>query len=188
MLHDRPTILVSSNGSVEAFDLNDGKRLWSYEEIEGNTVASPTSAVDLVIAGSSEAKQSVALRPDSSGNVAVAWRADDAAASFSSPLVYRNRVYLVNKSGVAFCLSIADGETLWTERLAGSCWASPVAAGDRIYFFGKDGVTTVVAAEPEYRKLSENRLSLDGRVYGIAAVRGAFVLRTGEKLICVGHP
>lgn len=183
----RATVLVSSNGSAEGYDLADGALRWTYDDIEGNTVASPTPADPLVIVGSSDAKQTAALRPGN-GRVDVVWRADEAAGSFSSPLVYRGRVYLVNKAGVAFCLNLADGKPLWTERLPGSCWASAVAADDCIYFFGKDGVTTVVAAEPEYRKLSENRLSVDGRVYGVAAVRQAFVLRTGEKLICVGRP
>jgi outer membrane protein assembly factor BamB len=185
---DKDVVLVSSNGSVEAFNLADGKRLWLHEGIEGNTVASPTPAGELVIAGSSDPKQTIALRPDANGGVAVAWRADEAATSFSSALVHRGRVYLVNKAGAAFCLNLADGSPVWTERLAGSCWASPLAAEDRVYFFGKDGVTTVVAAEPEFRKLAENRLTIEGRIYGVAAVPGALLLRTGEKLICVGRP
>jgi outer membrane protein assembly factor BamB len=184
----KDVVLVSSNGSVEEFDLADGKRLWLHEGIEGNTVASPTPAGELVIAGSSDVKQTVALRPGNAGDVTVAWRANDAATSFSSALVHRGRVYLVNKAGAAFCLNLADGASVWTERLPGSCWASPLAAGDRVYFFGKDGFTTVVAAEPEFKTLAENRLTVEGRVYGVAAVPGALLLRTGEKLVCVGKP
>jgi outer membrane protein assembly factor BamB len=183
----RATVLVSSSGSAEGYDLADGTRRWIYADIQGNTVASPTPAGELVIVPSSDSKQTVALRCGQ-GEVEAVWHAGEASASFSSPLVYRDCVYLVNKAGVAFCLNLADGKPLWTERLAGSCWASPIAVADRLYFFGKDGVTTVVAAGAEYRKLSENGLSIDGRVYGVAAVRNAFVLRTGEKLICVGRP
>ena len=182
------SVLVSSSGTVEAFALADGRRLWLYEGISGNTVASPTPAGEVVIAGSSDPKQTVALRPYGDAAPTVVWQADEAATSFSSALVHRDRVYLVNKAGAAFCVNLADGKPIWTERLAGSCWASPIGAGDRVYFFGKDGVTTVVAADSEFRKLSENRLSIDGRIYGVAAVPGAFVLRSGEKLICVGHP
>ena len=97
-------------------------------------------------------------------------------------------MYVVNKTGVAACVEENTGTDLWTERLPGSCWATPLGAAGRIYFFGKDGVTTVVAAGPQFERLAENRLTIEGRVYGAAAVGKALYLRTGEKLICVGHP
>lgn len=186
----RPQLVVSSTGTVEAFDPRDGKPLWNFAGIEGNTVASPTLAGDFVLVGSSDAKHNFALRADGSGTLtqsAVVWRSDQAAASFSSPLVHRGRVYLVNKAGAAACLDALSGKPLWSERI-GSCWASALGAGDRVYFFGKEGVTTVLAAEPEFKKLAENLLTIEGRLYGVAVVPGALLLRTGKKLICVGRP
>jgi outer membrane protein assembly factor BamB len=186
----RKQIVVSSNGTVEAFDPADGKSIWSFSGIEGNTVASPTPAGEFVLVGSSDAKHNFALRADGTGSLtdaAVVWRSAAAAASFSSPLVHRDRVYLVNKAGAAACLDARDGKPLWTERI-GSCWASALGAGDRVYYFGKDGLTTVLAAEPEFKKLAENSLTIEGRLYGVAAVPGALLLRTGKKLICVGRP
>lgn len=185
----RRQLVVSSSGTVEAFDPVDGKPLWSFEGIEGNTVASPTLTNDFVLVGSSDAKHNFALRADGNGaltDAAVLWRSADAAASFSSPLVYRDRVYLVNKAGAAACLDARDGKKLWTERI-GSCWASALGAGDRVYYFGKDGVTTVLAAESEFKELAKNTLTIEGRVYGVAAVPGALLLRTGNKLLCVGR-
>lgn len=186
----RPQLVVSSSGTVEAFDPRDGKPRWNFSGIEGNTVASPTLAGDMVVVGSSDVGHNFALRADGAGVLtesAVVWRSDKAAASFSSPLVYRDRVYLVNKAGAAACLDARDGKTLWTERI-GSCWASAVGAGDRIYYFGKEGLTTVLAAEPEFKKLAENSLTIEGRLYGVAVVPKALLLRTGKKLICVGRP
>ena len=185
----QPTIVVSSNGSVEAYSAADGKLLWSHADLDGNTVASPTPAGDKWIIGSSDAGETVALRPAAaSGAPEVAWTLEKLASSFSSPLVYRGHVYVVNKTGVAACVEENTGTDLWTERLPGSCWATPLGAAGRIYFFGKDGVTTVVAAGPQFERLAENRLTIEGRVYGAAAVGKALYLRTGEKLICVGHP
>ena len=34
--------------------------------------------------------------------------------------------------------------------------------------------------------LAENTLPVEGRVYGVAAVDGRLVMRTGSKVICVG--
>ncbi|MGC3970297.1 MAG: PQQ-binding-like beta-propeller repeat protein [Pirellulales bacterium] len=184
-----PAVVISSNGSVEAYSAVDGKQLWSVPELEGNTVASPTLAGDRLIIGSSDPGETRALNWQTpSKQPEVAWRLEKLAASFSSPLAYRDQIYLVNKSGVAACVDSKTGEALWTERLPGSCWATPLGAAGRVYFFGKDGTTTVVAAGSKFERLAENRLTIEGRVYGAAAVRGALLLRAGEKLICVGHP
>jgi len=184
-------VIVSSKGSVEAYDVADGKVRWSLTGLKGNTTASPTVTEKLVIVGSSDVGQSVAIKrggSDTLGAGDVAWRLTDAAASFSSPLAYQGKVYFINKSGVATCVEEATGKQLWTRRLAGSAWASPIGAAGRIYYFGKDGTTSVVAPGAEFESLSENVLKVDGRLYGVAAVPGAFVLRTGRKLICVGKP
>jgi outer membrane protein assembly factor BamB len=190
-----PQIVWSSAGTVEAFRAADGKLLWSLDGLDGNTVPSATVTDKLVIVGSADVGQNLAIRrPDAAaapgklGDAAVVWRLKDASVSFSSPLAYEGRVYLVNRAGAAFCVEGTTGKTLWTERLSGSCWASPIGAAGRVYFFGKDGVTTIAAAKPQFEKLAENRLTVDDRVYGVAAVPGAFVMRTGEKLICIGSP
>ena len=183
-------VIVSSKGRVEAYDVADGKLRWSLTGVQGNTTASPTVTEKLVIVGSSDVGQSVAIKREGKGTLGegdVAWRLTDAAASFSSPLAYQGKVYFINKSGVATCVEQATGKPLWTHRLA-SAWASPIGAAGRIYYFGKDGTTSVVGPGAEFESLSENALTIDGRLYGVAAVPGAFVLRTGRKLICVGKP
>jgi outer membrane protein assembly factor BamB len=183
-------VIVNAKGSVEAYDVADGTLRWSLGDLDGNTVASPTVSAKLVIIGSSDVGKSVAVRRGGKGTLAeadIAWRLKDGAASFSSPLAYEGRVYFVNKSGAATCVEEQSGKMLWSERL-GSCWASPIGAAGRVYFFGKDGVTKVVAAADKFESLAENTLKIDGRLYGAAAVPGAFVLRTGQKLICVGRP
>lgn len=187
-----PQIIVSSAGIVEAYRAADGKAIWSLEGLEGNTVPSATVAGDLILVGSGDAGHNLALRRDRSGKLAdgdIAWRLKNESTSFSSLLAYQGRVFMVNRAGAAFCVDQKDGKVLWTHRLSGSCWASPLGGAGRVYFFGKDGVTTVIKADAaEFESLAENRLTVEDRVYGVAAVPGAFVLRTGSKLICVGKP
>ena len=89
----------------------------------------------------------------------------------------------VNKVGVAFCLDLKTGEERWRARLGGEVWASPLAAGDRIYFFGLDGKTFVMRAGAKMEQLAVNELSGVERVYGVAAVDRALLLRSGRKLI-----
>lgn len=188
---DDALVVVSSSGQVDAYRASDGQVVWHLSGLDGNTVASPTAAGDLVVIGGSEPSANLAIRLPARGRLAadqVAWRSTEALCSFASPLAVGERLYFVDRGGVAVCLDRATGSQLWKARLSGSCWATPLAAGQRVYFFGKDGVTTVVAADTdEFRRLAENTLSIDGRVYGVAAVDGAILLRTGSQLICLGR-
>jgi outer membrane protein assembly factor BamB len=182
---DTQEIVVSSAGSVEAYAASDGRQLWSVGDLKGNTVPSPSSAGDLILIGSSERDYSLALR-ERNGSAAVAWKAKQASASFGSPLAAGDSAYFVNRAGVAFCTDLASGEQRWSLRLPDSCWASPVAAGDLVYFFSKNGATTVLrngVSGPE--KIAESKLTVSDRVYGVAAVDGAWLVRAGNRLVCV---
>ena len=183
-------IIVSSNGTCEAFEAKTGKQLWIVEGIDGNTVPSATVTKDLIVVGSGKVGSNLAIRRGGLGNVTkthVAWRSQDATATFSSPLIFKGHVYLVNRAGVAFCLDQSTGSTMWKQRIGESCWASPLGAGKRVYFFGKSGRTTVVATGPKLSVLAENVLPTDDRVYGVAAVDNRFVIRSGNRLDCIAR-
>ena len=180
------TVFISSNGIVEAIDFDKGEKLWEKEGIEGNTVASPTLTDDLVIIGSSAKDQCLAFtRSSESSNDRVAWVAEDATSSFGSPLVAGENLYFVNRAGVATCHDLTNGTKKWDLRLPGSCWASPISSAGRVYFFTKDGETLVIKSDGSKEILSQNKLSINGRIYGVAAVAYSFVIRTGSELICV---
>jgi outer membrane protein assembly factor BamB len=189
----RSEILISSNGIVQALDAKDGSTVWSGEGVKGNTVASPTPTKDAVVIGSSEAGLNMAITRDHKGDLhdrQILWRSEQATSSFASPLVFSDVAYFISKPGVAFAVDMATGKDLWSHRLGDSCWASPIGdtAGQRVYFFCKGGRTIVVGAGKELNVLADQAMPVEGRVYGVAPVDGAFLLRTGRKLICVGKP
>lgn len=182
-------IVVSSSGSVEGFDAATGRQLWSIAGLKGNNVPSPTAANDWILVGSSDRDNTVAVRHTGGTNAELAWKAAQASVSFGSPLVVGDAVFSVNKAGVAFCNDLSTGALRWSLRLPDSCWASPLAAGENIYFFSKNGATTVLrngTNGPE--KVAESKLTVTGRVYGVAAVDGAIVVRTGDRLVRLGKP
>ena len=49
-------------------------------------------------------------------------------------------------------------------------------------------MTIVLRDDGTKEPLAENKLSIEGRVYGVASVDRAFVIRTGSELICVREP
>lgn len=186
---DSTEIVVSSNGAVEGYRAETGERVWWVEGVDGNTTNSPTCIGDVVLVGSSKANQNLAVQPGGQGDVsatAVQWRSEDVTSSFASPLLAGGTAWFVSKAGVLYAVDPRSGKTLWNERLPDSCWASPLAVEDRVYFFTKGGQTVVYRAGPEKERLAENTLTLEGRIYGVAAVHGALIVRSGSKLWRLG--
>ncbi len=184
-------IVVSSAGTCEAIDAQTGKTVWRVEGLGGNTAPSATVTPSHVIVGSSEVASNVSIRQGGEGDVSdshIAWRSAQASATFSSPLVYQGCVYLVNRSGVAFCLDEKTGQTHWSHRLGEACWASPLGARGRVYFFTKSGKAVVTEASSKLNVLAENELPTKPPVYGIAAVEGRILIRTGSQLTCIAEP
>jgi outer membrane protein assembly factor BamB len=184
----RRQILLNINGGVSAYDAETGAVIWSVDGLKGNNLPSPTVDVgqNIVVAGSSDKGMNVAIKLGGRGDVSashVLWRASEATANFCSPLIHQGLVYFVNKVGVAFCLDLKTGEERWRARLGGEVWASPLAAGDRIYFFGVDGKTAVMRAGEKMERLAMNELSGVERVYGVAAVDHALLIRSGRRLV-----
>jgi outer membrane protein assembly factor BamB len=164
-------VVISSNGSVDAYDCQTGKLLWSVKDVGGNVVPTPVcfAPEKMLIAATpgrgdkylEEARRSnfcleVTFR-DSDWQPRVVWRVK-ALASFASPCVHQGVAYWTNSVGGLFAYDLATGEELYTTRLKQSCWATPMGIGDRVYFFGKDGLTTVLRAGRKLEVLAENQL------------------------------
>ncbi len=187
---DGEEIVVSASGRIEGFDPDTGRLLWSFTDLEGNHVPSPTITDDLVIVGGLRVAANLALHRPGTGapdGGAVAWTASS-ASSFSSPFAYRDCVFWVNPAGAARCLAPDSGAVRWTHRLPASTWATPLGHGDLVYFFTTRGVTQVLRASAEAPQVvATNQLSVDAPVTGFAAVDDAIVIRAGGDVIRVGR-
>ena len=186
---DGGEIVVSAAGRIEGFDPDTGDLLWSFSDLRGNHVASPTVTADLVIAGGMAVAANLALRRARTGALDrgdVAWTVGS-ASNFASPFAYRDCVYWVNPAGAARCVAPDSGAVNWTHRLPASIWATPLGHGDYVYFFTTKGVTQVLRASataPEV--VATNHLTVNAPVTGFAAVDDAIVLRAGSDVIRVG--
>ncbi|TWU51644.1 outer membrane protein assembly factor BamB family protein [Rubripirellula reticaptiva] len=210
----KPQVVVSSAGSVDGYDPASGALLWTFDEVGGNTVASPIAAQNnsfLIGASpgrngeeSEGAKQSNllmkvnAIDGENKYSTEVVWRNTSATSSFGSPLVYREYAYYTNRAGVVYCLDMATGETVYTGRLPESNWATPVGIGEHVFVFGKDGTTAVLANGPELDIVAENRLwtstgeaqpgNFGGEIqYAVVPLANGFLVRTGSKLVRIGQ-
>ncbi|MDF1755170.1 MAG: PQQ-binding-like beta-propeller repeat protein [Verrucomicrobiales bacterium] len=185
-------LIVSSNGSVDSYQLSDGKQIWTVTGVSNNTVASPSLDGDQIIIGSSNPGDCMAIQLGGSGDVTdthLRWRAASVTSSFGSPLVYQKMVFFVNRAGVIQAVDSETGSLLWQHRLPASTWASPLSAGERVYCFCKDGRTAVLKPDRSGPgELVINALAVEetDRIYGYAVYPGRFVIRLERELICIG--
>ena len=192
----RGAVLVSDGedlyrvGGAEAYDAGTGERVWWLDGLSGNRLPSPILAGKRLIVPSMDSRSNLAVPVEHRGRMPVEqvlWRGRNATASMSSPVVTGEAIYFINSRGVIRCLELGSGQSRWATRLASAAWATPIVNGDRVYVFGTDGVTSVFAADAaEPIELARNSLTVSERVYGVAAVDGALLVRTGRELIRIG--
>ena len=161
------SVVVSSAGSVTAYEVNSGKEQWTIDGLEGNSVPSPTfDGMNLLIGArlpelgsTAEAgKSNLCMVLNDDGQFDIRWRATKVFSDYASPVATDGCVYYLNKAGVLFCLDLATGESHYTERLGVECWATPLVADGRVYFFGKNGETVVIKSGPTFEKVAVNQL------------------------------
>ena len=115
------------------------------------------------------------------------WHGQSVSAAMSSPVATGASVYFTNSRGVLRSLELGTGKSRWATRLASAAWATPIVNGDRIYIFGTNGVASIFAADAaDPIELARNALTVSERLYGVAAVDGALLVRTGRELIRIG--
>ena len=184
-------VVVSIDGMVEAYDAKTGERVWWLDGLSGNRLPSPVLAGRRIVVPSSDSRSNLTLPIEHRGRLQdeqVLWRSRSATASMSSPVVTGEAIYFINSRGVIRCLELDSGRSRWATRLASAAWATPIVNGDRVYVFGTDGVASIFAADAvEPIELARNSLTVAERVYGVAAVDGALLVRTGRELIRIGH-
>ena len=164
-------LVLSAIGHLIGLDPATGERLWSLDEIAGNSTPTPVPAGEgrfLIGATTGQGAEKAAKANESNGMIGIArsgdgtwkaswlWHAARATSSFGSPIVAGGRAYFVNRTGVLYCLDDKTGEEKYAQRTSDSIWATPVATGDAILLFGKSGVVTAVAAGDSFEKLSES--------------------------------
>ncbi len=173
-----------------AYDPMTGKEIWRVGYGEGfSNVPRPVYGHGLVFIGTGFQEASmIAVRPTGTGDVTnshIAYTIERGAPFTPSPLIVGDEFYMVSDIGIASCLDVATGKTIWQQRLPGNYSASPVFADGKIYFLSEEGVATVIAPGKEFRKLAAN--ALDGTTFAsIAVSQGSLFIRSETDLYRIG--
>jgi hypothetical protein len=118
----------------------------------------------------------------------VLWREDRRVPEIPSPLVYRDRLFVLKNGGIVVARDAATGKTAFEGRLGapGGYYASPVAGGGRIYAASDVGVITVFEAGDRLEVLA--RADLGEAVFATPAIAGGnLYVRTDRHLYAFGE-
>ncbi|QDT36515.1 outer membrane protein assembly factor BamB family protein [Stratiformator vulcanicus] len=134
-------VILQSGDRVDAIEPKTGTTVWSLDS-GASSISSAALVEDVVILPQS-GLTAYRLAPDHR-SVSELWQSSKLSPSTMSPVVYKDRVYIINRSGVLTCGNLETGKVEWQIRAGSSAWGTPVVASDRLYIPGKDGVVRVV--------------------------------------------
>ena len=184
---DRDEFVLSMPGEMKGYDPVSGKELWRCTGL-GPSNYPDTAIGDNVLLGISGFRKSMmAVRMGGRGDITHThrlWNVANTQQRVGSGVVHAGHLYVANATGIAECIDVRTGKTVWKNRLGGNLWGSILLAGDRLYVSSLEGDTFVLAANPEFDLFATN--SLGEALYGaLAASDGELFLRTYKHLYCI---
>jgi outer membrane protein assembly factor BamB len=192
---DRTEIIISGGDYLTGHDPKTGKELWRCGGLNPDrdewfrAVCSPAIVGNMIFAAIKSGPL-VACRGGGKGLVTethLAWT-NKYGCDVPTPVSDGKYLYVVNDAGFISCYEPETGKALYErERLpAGTYTSSPLYGDGKIYVTSEKALTTVIAAGPEYKVLSENPLDDDYTLSSIAVAGSDFLLRTSTHLYCIG--
>ncbi len=189
---DREELVMSFPTEMKAFDPKTGEVLWTCGGLNPLVYTSPIESDGIVLAMGGYYGNTIAVRTGGNGDVTAThrlWQEVRHNGGIGTGVVKDGHCYYQTSGGIALCLEVETGKTLWKARLpgAGKSWGSFVLAGDRIYSLSQAGDTVVFRANPEQLEvLAESDLGEQTNSSPVPVDDEIFI-RTHEALWCLGE-
>lgn len=195
---DRTQVVVNGWPWIVAYDFQTGNELWRIRGGGDNPVPTPFVANGLIYITNAHgalspifvvrpnAKGDISPTEDEQANQSVVWSTTRGGSYMSTPVVYRDYLYLGNTNGVVRCFNALTGEKVYEKRLGreASIYSSLVAADGKIYCASENGTVYVLDAGPEFKVLAENKLGQP--CFTTPAIsEGVIYLRTTKSLLAI---
>jgi outer membrane protein assembly factor BamB len=122
---------------------------------------------------------------------AVVWVSEEATSDVCVPLVYKDRLYVLNGDNQKelSCLDPKTGKLFWKGEVGGRAVfrASPTGADDKIYCINEDGYCVVVGTGDQFEILHTVEMEEGLSRSTIVPSDGHLFIRTAENLYCIGE-
>lgn len=203
----RTELVISGRNRVRSYDLN-GRELWTLRGMSSLAIPTPFESGGLLYLAAGYVgdnlkpnKPVYAVRPGAAGDLtlpegvfqsaSIAWMQPNASPYNPSPLVYKDRLYVLWDFGFFNCRDAKSGAELYpkqrikTDGTAGFT-TSPWAYRDRVFCLSEDGDTYVIPAGDSYSVERINSLGELCMATPAIAGRQLFI-RTFGNLYCIAE-
>jgi len=186
---DHDELIYNGSHNVKGYNPDTGEEIWTLNGSTKEAVPMIVTGGGLLFSSSGRNGAIMAIRPGGKGDITkthLFWRNERGGAHVPSPTYYKDRLYMVNDTGIATCLDAFSGKTIWRERLKGRFSMSPVLVGDKLLVINEAGLSTIIKTGDTFEIVAQNDLEeetlstpavLDGRIY----------FRTATNLYCIGR-
>ncbi len=185
---DQTLMLLSLPERLYAVNPKSGEEVWSCGGLSKLVYTSPLIGKKEVVAMCGYTGPAMGVKRGGKGDVTEThrlWLSDKPNPQrIGSGIIIGDYVYILNETGIAWCLDPKTGEKKWEQRLGAGSWSSMCQADGRLYITNFDGNTHVLEADPTACKiLAENKIG-EKTNGSLAFSNGQVFLRTHKNLYC----
>lgn len=181
-------------GRVCALNPLNGKEIWTCSGLNPLVYTSPLYDDGVVVAMGGFNGTSIAVKSGGKGDVTAThrlWQTPKTAQRIGSGVIHQGHIYILNDPGVAECIELQTGKTIWKERLKGpgpkiDSWGSMVLVDGKILITNQGGDTFILQASPTFKLLETNSL-FEPTLASVAISDGELFIRTHKNLWCLGE-
>ena len=186
-------LVLSLPGQLRAFHPSNGQPIWNCDGLNPLIYTSPIAGEGIVVAMGGYFGGTVAVRPGGSGDVTEShriWFEQRAKKHrIGSGVIKDGHLFISNTLGIAECIELSSGRSLWEERLkasgaSGETWGSVVRSGERLFVVNQSGDTMVFKAAKTFELLGTNPLGEPSNCTP-AFSNGDIFIRTHQALWCI---
>ena len=201
--------LIVGGSKVRSYEPSTGKVLWELDMNGGRSSATPSGDLERLIVGTEERRarggreasggRLCSVKPGASGDITpkegettsagVHWMLEKGGPAMASPLIYKDYLYILERSNILNCYHVKTGEPVYSKtRVKGAraFWASPWAHDGNVYCLDDSGTTSIIKPGKGYEVVSANKL--DDQFWASSAVAdGTLILRGVESIYCIGQ-
>jgi outer membrane protein assembly factor BamB len=190
-----PLVVVAGTKASAGYNARTGEELWKLGGFSEIVVPTPQITRDLIMLTSGyrpitpivtlshKARGELQMPKDKELSEPFFWATMRGGPYMPTPLIRKDRLFVLDNSGIVSCYKLESGERLFRQRLRGekaSAFTASVIANDEYMFCtSEEGSTFVVAFDNEGTIVSQNHI--DESVMATPAISGDMLLIRGEK-------
>lgn len=185
-------LLLSLPERLVSFEPKNGRELWSCRGLNPLAYTSPLYADGIAVAMGGYAGKDFAVKTDGVGDVTEThrlWDHQKTKQRIGSGVIHEGHIYIHTDPGVAECIDLKSGVTVWEERLkghgpSGVNWSSVMLANGLCYTITQGGDCFVFKASPKFELVATNSLREPSNS-SIVPSDSQLVIRTHKAIWCI---